>query len=725
MELVKSKKLEKIIEEFREYLQTDEARSHLDYLKIKEPKETKEVFEQLKKMNRNSEEFIELVLYGLLPYAKTKKAKRVSIAPAFMDIKKFFQMNYSDLDWKNVANLIFEMVSEFYENPKNLEKAITRFASSKYSKRFQCGAITPIFYALNNNFPIVNAREIRTYERLSEGVLGKSDQLNRKLIEYPANCKKLKEFTRVLSEEYGFKEINDTAILDLFCYWFDESIKESSRRKRGSKYKDEMTDEERQKVIELIKEGKTLSEIKKITFIRKRTLRPIYRELKSEGLISKKKEKEDIFEETEEEQPLVIPPEAKKVIWQPKDYSIRELFEMYKDGELYLRPAFQRLFVWDPVKSSRLVESIFLDIPIPVIYLAEEENGSFTVIDGQQRLKSFFDFMDGELSLRKLLVLSELNGKKFTELDNEHKSKLKKATLHTIVIKKESQEDIRFEIFERLNTGAVKLNDQELRNCMFRGGYNEFLKELAGDKDFLFLLGLREPHKRMMDRELVLRFFAFYHSTYLRYEQPMKSFLNSEMRNYAFLDEKEMEKLRKLFKKSIDLTKTVFGENSFRRFRVGNEIDYSGTWERKKINKALFDVVMYGFTEYEKHQIVPRSDAIREELLWLMTHDQGFIDSIMFGTSDKSKVLIRFEKWLKNLREIVGYPEKEPRGFSLDLKRDLYQNNPTCNICGQKIQTLDDAEVDHIEFYWRGGKTIPSNARLVHRYCNRHRGGRD
>jgi len=457
----------------------------------------------------------------------------------------------------------------------------------------------------------------------------------------------------------------------------------------------------------------------------KKQVKKIKRAEKEKIIQAIKGKGEDIFETTEQEQPLTIPQEEKRVVWQPKDYSIRELFEMFKDGELHLQPKFQRLHVWDKKKAYKLIESIFLDVPIPVIYLAEEENGVFTVIDGQQRLRSFFDFMDGRLKIKGLLVLTELSDKKFTELSTEQKSKFKKATIHTIVIKKESQEDIRFEIFERLNTGSVQLNNQELRNCMFRGNYNELLEDLAKDKTFLSLLGLKEPHKRMMDRETILRFFTFYHSTYLRYEPPMKTFLNNEMRKFLSLDERETERLRKLFKKSVDLTKTVFGENSFRRFIPGSETDTNGVWERKKINKALFDIVMYGFTNYEKHQIVPRSDAIREELIWLMTHDQSFIDSIMLGTSDKSKVLTRFEKWLENLREIVGYPHKEPRAFSLELKAELHRSNPTCGICGQRIQVLDDSEVDHIDFYWRGGKTTPSNARLVHRYCNRQRGGRD
>jgi hypothetical protein len=186
--------------------------------------------------------------------------------------------------------------------------------------------------------------------------------------------------------------------------------------------------------------------------------------------------------------------------------------------------------------------------------------------------------MDGELVLKGLLVMSELNGKKYAELPDELKSRLKKSTIHTILIKKESQKEIRFEIYERLNTGSVKLNDQELRNCIYRGPYNELLMYLSGDEEFLELLGLKKPHNRMLDRELILRFFALYHKTYLRYEQPMKSFLNDEMEEKNNLSEAEKNDLKNKFKKSVELTKAAFGKNAFKRFIAGNERDSNGSY---------------------------------------------------------------------------------------------------------------------------------------------------
>jgi len=295
-----------------------------------------------------------------------------------------------------------------------------------------------------------------------------------------------------------------------------------------------------------------------------------------------------------------------------------------------------------------------------------------------------------------------------------------------IVITKDSDSDVKFEIFERLNTGSVKLNDQELRNCIFRGSYNDLIKELSENNDFQFILNSQRLHERMLDCDLILRFFALYHNTHLKYKSPMKQFLNKDMEKYRDLSNKEANELRKVFLKSVELTKTVFGDMAFRRFVVGSQKDPNGGWEMNKINKGLFDIIMFGFTQYEKNQIVPFADSIREELLYLMTSSPAFIDALGgSGTDRTEKVQLKFDTWLAALRVILGYNKPEPRGFSYNLKQQLYKSGSTCTICNQKIQTIDDAEVDHIDFYWRGGKTIPANARLTHRFCNRSRGSRN
>ena len=116
----------------------------------------------------------------------------------------------------------------------------------------------------------------------------------------------------------------------------------------------------------------------------------------------------------------------------------------------------------------------------------------------------------------------------------------------------------------------------------------------------------------------------------------MKRFLNKDMEKYRNLDEDEERKLTEVFKKCVELTKSVFGEYAFRRFVVGNEEDPNGKWE-KKVNKALFDVVMFEFSRYEKREIMRRADSIREALIWLMTYNEDFLNCILYTTDKKKK----------------------------------------------------------------------------------------
>ncbi len=258
---------------------------------------------------------------------------------------------------------------------------------------------------------------------------------------------------------------------------------------------------------------------------------------------------EEVIEHIEEEEaPLNLSQEKRRVYSDKNDRSIFELYRRYQRGDLNLDPEFQRNYVWDDKRASLLVESVLLEIPIPVIYLAEEDDGKFTIIDGQQRLRSFFRFINNDFKLRKLRVLSDFDGKTFKTLDKDSQIKVEDATLRTIEIRKETHPDVKFEIFERLNVGSVKLNDQELRNCIYRGKYNNLIKELSENRDFLLLLGLDEAQKRMQQRDIVLHFLAFYNQTFSKYRQPMKQFLNNEMETNKDINDEKLTLIRQKLK---------------------------------------------------------------------------------------------------------------------------------------------------------------------------------
>ena len=236
------------------------------------------------------------------------------------------------------------------------------------------------------------------------------------------------------------------------------------------------------------------------------------------------------------------------------------------------------------------------------------------------------------------------------------------------------------------------------------------------------LIGLKGPDKRMKDVELVLRFAAFYHATYLNYKPPMKTFLNNDMERWQEISEKDALEIENAFKNTVAIIKSLFVDKeairAFKRFYRGDEKNPNGRWEPKKFNASVYDIMMYSFAGADKNKVYQNLDSIREALIDLMTSDQEFIDAIELSTSSLQAVTKRFDKWRLTLQDIIGIGEKEPRCFSYQLKEDLFNKDQTCAICDQKIQHIDDAAVDHIEQYWRGGQTIPENARLAHRYCN-------
>jgi hypothetical protein len=432
---------------------------------------------------------------------------------------------------------------------------------------------------------------------------------------------------------------------------------------------------------------------------------------------------EIVFEEEKQPEPEVVEvePEKRLIFAKPSDPTVRDLYDRYKEKDLILQSDFQRHFVWDNTKSSRLIESVVLDVPLPVIYLAEEVDGRESVIDGQQRLTSFFKFLDGTLMLTGLQARKDLNRKRSADLDKALRNKIRQAVVPTITIQKESDKNLKFEIFQRLNTGSVALNDQELRNCVYRGPYNKLLQEMASDQDFMSLIGVQEPEKRMRDVELVLRFTAFYHATYLKYRPPMRQFLNENMEQFRDILERDAEETRRVFKNSVQIIRSLLGKNAFKRFHPGTQNDPHGRWEPKQFNASLYDILMYGFTAYDKNQVYPCLDSIREALIWLMTEDQELIDAIELSTSSVKMVRTRFDKWRQTLQQVVGSLRREPRCFTRKIKEELFKQDPTCTLCGQRILDVDDAAVDHIEQYWLGGKTVPENARLTHHFCNRSR----
>ena len=427
------------------------------------------------------------------------------------------------------------------------------------------------------------------------------------------------------------------------------------------------------------------------------------------------------FDGEDNEDYATIPINERRIAWEPQSPSAYDLHRRKQRGTLELQPNFQRRLVWNFQKKSKFIESILLDVPLPLIYLAEDFDGKQVVVDGQQRLDAVFSYIEGHLVLSGLTIMEELNGKLFRELSAKHHNKIDDRPFHLILIKSDSNEDMKYDVFERLNTGSSQLNPQELRNCVNRGRFNNFIIELSENPVFQDLCNFTDTQKsRMADVENVLRFFAFYDKSFQNYKKGMKRFLDGEMKHRQNVEPPEIQRLRQAFVGAVNLSNSVFGDKAFRRF---DSSESGGRW-RRQVNVALKDVILYGFATrlHERSKIIRKSDSIRESLLNLLVNDKDFIASIDQHTSDEDRVRYRFETWLRELDEVLADSDNQgARLFSLKLKEELFNADPTCKICGQRLHSIDDSEVDHIEPYWKGGRTIPENARLTHRYCNRAR----
>lgn len=270
--------------------------------------------------------------------------------------------------------------------------------------------------------------------------------------------------------------------------------------------------------------------------------------------------------------------------------SIGELSSLYKDGELDIHPEFQRFFRWSITQKSKLIESILLGIPIPSIFVAQREDGVWDVVDGLQRLSTIFEFMgilreEGGASvpastLEGTKYLPSLNGKVWESEDQSEtfssaqKLAFKREKIDIKIVRKESHNTFKFELFQRLNTLGSKLSDQEVRNCLLvlvnRGFYN-WLRDLSSDANFLESLALTE---RLIDEqynmELAVRYLVFTASdpNNVRRTTDLGEYLTEHVSSMAADPQFNYADVEANFKKTFRLLKTALDDNSFNKFNV-------------------------------------------------------------------------------------------------------------------------------------------------------------
>lgn len=282
--------------------------------------------------------------------------------------------------------------------------------------------------------------------------------------------------------------------------------------------------------------------------------------------------------------------------------NVSTLMERLFNEEIDLSPAFQRRSdLWDKEKQSRLIESLMLRIPIPSFYFDMVREGEWKVIDGLQRLTAFQNYLIGErkttesgesiLVKRKfegLQYLQDFNGKTFDELPRQYIRRIKEAQVIIFGVQKGTPENVVYNIFERINTGGLKLEPQEIRNAMYHGKASELAKKLAEGKEFLDATLYAVKPKRMADQEYVIRFMAFTELDYqTEYKDDIDHFLILTMKKINDYSDKDLKRIEKNFMKVMRYSKDIFEKNAFRKVGDGGR--------RGPINKALFELFPFVF----------------------------------------------------------------------------------------------------------------------------------
>jgi hypothetical protein len=336
--------------------------------------------------------------------------------------------------------------------------------------------------------------------------------------------------------------------------------------------------------------------------------------------------------EVEPGESYTFPPPERKVVTQSYDLSIQTLLEQWETRILEL-PEIQRGYVWDDARASRLVESLLLNIPIPIVYFAERDDAIWEIIDGHQRIKSVVRYVNNEFPLSSLMILGELKGLRFFQLPPREQRYLLTRTMRAVVLSPESHPRIKFEVFERLNTGSLALNAQELRNSLYRGNFNRLLRELVHDEEFRRILGSKVPRRRMVDEELILRFFAL-RDGLDTYQPSLKIFLNDYMRKMQDADERILSELRAVFQLTVRRIMTTLGSSAFRL------TDLKGEPTERTLNRALFDAHMLVFSWVTDDNVAGYRQNILRSLATLY-EDEEFLDSIRRATGDRARTMTR------------------------------------------------------------------------------------
>jgi len=361
---------------------------------------------------------------------------------------------------------------------------------------------------------------------------------------------------------------------------------------------------------------------------------------------------ENQIEETDESSVSIKVPFDPNLIRIRRDpYTLGELIDRIEHNEINFFTGFQRKAnLWTEKQQCGLIESVLLRLPLPAFYFDENDDNQWQVIDGLQRTSTIRNFVvNKKLVLNDLEFLERFNGLNYDQLPRELQRRIKTTPLIVYVVEKGTPDEVKFNIFKRINTGGLILTLQEIRHALNQGVAADFVAELAAFEQFKEATCWVIKTDRMEDRDFVTRFVSFYLIPHQEYEPDLDSFMTRGMKAIKEKTTPEIrEKIKFNFIKAMNTAMSIFGNDAFRK-REKNED------RRKPLNKALFEVLSVNFSnlnESETKHLIEKKSIFREKFIKI-NNDGKFKYALSSGTGNKESVQIRFLEVRRIIEETI------------------------------------------------------------------------
>ena len=335
------------------------------------------------------------------------------------------------------------------------------------------------------------------------------------------------------------------------------------------------------------------------------------------------------------------------LVLQSSDFSLQGLREMVDSEIIDLAPKYQRRERWDIKRQSQLIESFLLNIPVPPIYLSEEEYGVYSIIDGKQRITAVYDFLGNSFQLRGLESFAAINGCRFRDLPKTLQNALKvRPFLRVITLLKQSHPELKYEVFLRLNRGGIRLNNQEIRNVAFRGHLNDAIYDVSGNKFLRRTLNITssksKAYQQMQDAELVLRFLTL-RGNWKNFSGSFSRSMDQFMMRNSHLEEDDATTLVKSFASAISRVEHLWADHAFQR--------WDGNQWRQQALAGLYDAQMIACDQLTSQQFQKLRNVRRRVVgeTRKMFKDSAFEEAVRLGTNTPSRMIYRVERTLTSL----------------------------------------------------------------------------